>query len=131
MITESWLNNEIGTDSLRIIYFNDPFRYDRETRAGGVAIYVKERITCKRRLDLDVNNLECIWVEIKTHGHTLLIAGMYRHPNANQNYWNLTSESVDRAKNMTISDKIILGDLNNDILISSKCKNLNELIARP
>ena len=128
VFTESWLNNEIGTDSLRIINFNDPFRCDRETRAGGVAIYVKESITCKRRLDLELNNLECIWVEIKTHGHTVLIAGMYRPPNANQNYWNLISKSVDRVKNTTISDIMILGDLNNAMLISSKCKNLNELI---
>ena len=60
VFTESWLNNEIGTVSLRIISFNEPFRCDKETRAGGVAIYVKERITYKRRLDLEVNNLKFI-----------------------------------------------------------------------
>ena len=116
------------TLSLSIINFNEPFRCDRETIAGGVAIYVKESVTCKRRHDLEINNLECIWVEIKTNGHTLLVAGMYRPPNANQNYWTLISESVDRAKNTNISDIIIVGDLNNDLLTPSKCKHLKDLM---
>ena len=45
VFTESWLNNEIETDDLRIINFNEPFRCDRETIGGGVAIYVKESMT--------------------------------------------------------------------------------------
>ena len=129
VFTESWLNIDIGSNDLKILNFNEPFRCDRETRAGGVAIYVKESITCKRRPDLEINNLECIWIEIKTHGHTLLIAGIYRPPDAHQNYWTWISESVDRAKNTNISDIILVGDLNNDLLTPSKCKHLKELIA--
>ena len=36
---------------------------------------------------------------------------------------------MDRAKNTNISDIIIVGDLNNDLLKPSKCKHLRELIA--
>ena len=69
VFTESWLNDDIGTDDLRIVNFNEPYRCNRETRDGGVAIYVKENISCKRRPDLEINNLECVWVDIKTYGH--------------------------------------------------------------
>ena len=55
VFTESWLNIDIGSNDLKILNFNEPFRCDRETRAGGVAIYVKESITCKRRPDLEIN----------------------------------------------------------------------------
>ena len=123
------MNDDIGTDDLRIVNFYEPYRCDRETRDGGVAIYVKENISCKRRPDLEINNLECVWVEIKTYGHIFLVAGIYRPPDANQNYCTLISESVDRAKNTNISDIIIVGDLNNDLLKPSKCKHLRELIA--
>ena len=54
VFTESWLNNEIGSDELSIINFSEPFRCDRETRASGVAIYVKESVTCKGRRDLEI-----------------------------------------------------------------------------
>ena len=46
--------------------FQNPFRKDRsEKSGGGILVYVKEGISCKRRLDLEQENFECIWLEIK------------------------------------------------------------------
>ena len=128
IFSETWLNNDINSNELKIINFKDPFRCDRDIRAGGVAIYVKENIACKRRSDLEINNLECVWIELKIYGRLILVAGIYRPPDASPNYWNLISESIDRAKTTNISGIIILGDLNNDMLVPSRCKKLRDVM---
>ena len=74
-----------------------------------------------------MNGLECVWVQIKLRGHDILICGIYRPPNLSQNYWTLVHESVDRAKSTSIQDIIILGDLNNDLLVSNSSKHLQDL----
>ena len=56
------------------------------------------------------------------------MAGINSPPNASPNYWNLLSESVDRAKTTNISGIIICGDLNNDMMVPSKCRNLYDLM---
>ena len=77
IFSETWLNNDINSNELKIINFKDPFRCDRDIRAGGVAIYVKENIACKRRSDLEINNPECVWIELKICGRLILVAGIY------------------------------------------------------
>ena len=62
IFTETWLTNTIDSDELKVINFQKPFRFDTDTRSGGVIIYVEEQVVCVRRTDLEVKNLECIWV---------------------------------------------------------------------
>jgi hypothetical protein len=38
---------------------------------GGVVDFVKDHINCKHRPDLQIGNLECIWLEIKIKKTTL------------------------------------------------------------
>ena len=45
--------------------FNVPFRHDRQDRAGGgVIVYTKDHLYCKRRNDLEIQGIECVWLEI-------------------------------------------------------------------
>ncbi|MEW8546418.1 MAG: endonuclease/exonuclease/phosphatase family protein, partial [Candidatus Thiodiazotropha sp.] len=140
IFTETWINSTIKSSDLKIANFKEPFRCDRESRSGGVAIYVKDSIECIRRCDLEVKDLESVWVQINSHGRKILICGMYRPPNSHLSYWNLVSESIDRAKSTNIQDILILGDFNNDFLFSHKSKhlrdvmmnfNLSQMIAEP
>jgi uncharacterized protein (DUF849 family) len=47
--------------------FHTPhFRRDRQNKTGGgVIVYVKEYINCIVRPDLQIDNIECLWIEIK------------------------------------------------------------------
>ena len=41
-----------------------PFRHDRNDRpGGGVIVYTKTPIVSKRRPDLELNGIECVWIE--------------------------------------------------------------------
>ena len=44
IFTETWINSTIKSSDLKIVNFKEPFRCDRESRSGGVAIYVKDRM---------------------------------------------------------------------------------------
>ena len=128
VFTETWLNAGISDNDIKVSNFKDPFRCDRNVRSGGVAIYVKESLNVIRRSDLELKDLECVWIQVKIRGHDILICGIYRPPNSSQNYWNPIHESVDRAKSTAVQDIIILGDLNNDLLVNNRSKNLNDFI---
>ena len=60
---------------------------------------------------MEVQNLEGVWVQIRLHGHTILVAGISMPPNAGQIYWMLIQESKDRTRNVNINDIVIVGDL--------------------
>ena len=64
-LTETWLNDSISNDNLKLIEFQGPFRRDRiRDSRGGVIVYVKRGIQCKRRLDLELVNIECVRIKI-------------------------------------------------------------------
>ena len=51
---------------------------------GGVAIYIKDGIPFIRRTDLEVNELECIWLEINFPNTSFLISVWYRPPSTSK-----------------------------------------------
>ena len=84
--TETWLNDAISNNDLRIAHFKDPYRCDPDTRSGGVAIYVRDTLETIRRRDLEVKDLECVWIQVKVYSHNILVCGIYRPPNSRQQY---------------------------------------------
>ena len=112
-LSETWLKDSIPNEKIHIKGFLPPFRLDREGH-GGVAIYVKEDILCTYRPDLEVDNLEAIWVETKIDQNTFLIGCFYRPPSARVGYWDLIEDSLTKAGN-TPHKLIVLGDFNTDL----------------
>ncbi len=129
VFTESWLTHDISNDDLLIPNFNIPFRCDRVDRVGGgVIIYIRDTLVAKERTDLNVNNLEAIWVELHCNQRIILIGGIYRPPNANNTYWNLFEESIDRAFSQPCDNILVAGDFNINIQHSVSNK-ISRLIA--
>ena len=55
VFSESWLKPVTANDKLLIEAFHPPFRADRIGRpGGGVIIYVRQSLVCKRRTDLEL-----------------------------------------------------------------------------
>ena len=86
-LSESKLNDSHTSNFFNIKNFQ-LFRKDRVISAvrpeqgGGIIVYVKDGIKCERRLDLECENIECIWLEIfPKNSKSFLIGSMYRHPN--------------------------------------------------
>ena len=140
VFSESWLKPTVKNDTVSLSNFHLPFRTDRPDRpGGGVMIYVRDSIYCKRRNDLEVQGLEATMVEIRVKSKSLLVGWFYRPPNSNAAYFDLISESIDRAYNTNIIDIFILGDFNYNLATTNANKmtdliqeyNLTQLINEP
>ena len=114
-VSETWLYRDFNPDRIRIEGYYPPLRKDREdgTAWGGVAIYVKNNLICKPRPDLEVAELEAVWLETKLNQETFLVGSFYRPPDALVSYWGLINDSIKLAMN-TPHKLVILGDFNAD-----------------
>ena len=88
-------------------------------------IYVKEGIYYKRRDDLEIRGIECIWIEVANHNKHILFALFYRPPNSNMSYLNDIEDSIALAVDTGISEIKITGDLNLNILSSPTRLRIN------
>ena len=72
--TETWLNPSIDSEDLSLISFNKPERSDRIGDShGGVMLYIKTGIYYKRRADLEIRDIESIWIElVNNHKHIFM-----------------------------------------------------------
>lgn len=123
VFTETWLNSNIPDKDLYIPNFNLPFRCDRKDRiGGGVTIYVRDRLHAVVCHNLSVNGLEALWVEIRLSQRKLLVGGIYRPPDSNNNYWLLLEQSIDQAFNHLCDNILVTGDFNINIEASPSNK---------
>ena len=81
-ITETWLNTTSYSDSSVAIDGYNLERRDMSTgRGGGVAVYLHDSVPYTRRHDLEKDQLEDLWVEIKfTCSIGILLGTIYRKP---------------------------------------------------
>ena len=126
VFTETWLSPQLANDEILINNFEPPYRKDRDNRlGGGVAIYVRSGMQSKQRTDLIHGDIEALCIEVTIKHKKLLICGIYRPPNSNNNYYDLIENKFDNLSNISTKDLIILGDFNCDMLSSpNKMENI-------
>ena len=126
-LTETWLDNSISDDEIIFNGFN-LFRRDRvNDRHGGVCVFVKRELYAKRRIDLELQNTECIWVEIFVDHKKLLIGTFYRSPNSSNDALIAIENSIGLANDTNIHDILITGDFNLDIFKPNTWSKINNL----
>ena len=140
-LTETWLNERVLTQDLAFNNYRLPFRRDRVGDShGGIVVYVKENIPCKRRNDLGLNTIECIWLELNIKNTKILVGTFYRPPNPTPLILADIENSIGLAIDTGIQDVVILGDFNLiffNIQSKSKINNicrqfdLTQLITEP
>ena len=86
-LSETWLKPSIPTTQFKIDNYNLPFRKDRSDNSGygGVMAWVNSNILCKRRLDLEHDSYELMWLELKLLNVKILLGIIYRPPNTKRN----------------------------------------------
>ena len=71
-------DSEILIDKYNII------RRDRiGSGGGGIVLYLKEHLVYKRRIDLEMLNIETLFVELQFSNGNFLVGFVYRPPNNN------------------------------------------------
>lgn len=130
LLTETWVNSSIADGNVVLTSYKQPYRKDREDGrlGGGVIIYVKESIPSKRRIDLEIPNLERILVELTVNKSNILFGLFYRPPDSNPGMWDLINISIENALNSGVDNIVISGDFNENLLNPNKIKLANIIL---
>jgi hypothetical protein len=78
-VSETWLDQTISDADIEIPNFTI-HRNDRNRHGGGVATYVSNNLAVSRRIDLEYQDIESLWLEITTNKKTIMLATYYRPP---------------------------------------------------
>ena len=122
-LTETWLDHTLDDCALQITGFQPIIRHDREKvdagtiNHGGVAVYVRNDVAFKHRVDLENSEVESIWLEIFSETGSFLLSVIYRPPSERTDYWNILEHHIESARDSTVLPVIICGDFNNNILV--------------
>ena len=123
-ISETFLSDNSSVD-LNLPGYQTVIRRDRPTFGGGLAVYIKDNLIYRRRIDLESTSLENIWIEVSTREGKLLICTIYRPPNSNA-FWDDFELNIEMVKETCRkSNLIIMGDINADLNTSNGKKLLD------
>ena len=112
------MDQRICDETLKINGFN-LYRRDRTgDNHGGICFYVSQSIFSCRRLDLELPQIECIWIEISIHNRKELVGTFYRPPNSNNLIYSSIEDSVGLAFDTNIPNITISGDFTFDVSIN-------------
>ena len=95
IFSKSCLKPTVNNREIRIENFMPPFRTDRNDRlGGGVIVYVRDTLLCKRPVDLEVQGVKGVWLELTIKSKRIFVVSFYRPPNNSLEYFNLLTEHV-------------------------------------
>ena len=139
-LTDTWLDARTFDDLLLL----KDYKLYRRDRSGdnhdGICVSVRNNIYSCRRNDIELPDIECVWVEVITHNKKKqLIGTFYRPPNSNNTVISTIEDSIGLDFDTNIKNILITGDFNLDTLkqVSNKiidlCQhhNLEQLINEP
>ena len=129
-LTETHLSPNISDDVIVLSSYSKKIhRRDRRTGpGGGVIIYCKDSVFSKRRIDLENDDIEIIWIEVKIDCHTFLLGCLYR-PESSIAYWSKLDTMLETVIG-TDMNVIITGDINVNMLNIEQSPHLNHLLIK-
>ncbi len=115
-LSETWLDSSVDDSEIHIPGYVIE-RADRNRHGGGVAVYIKNDIQYERRSDVEHNDIESLWLEVKQmYKKPIIIAALYcRSQKDVPDYLDSLSEIMDGVSNEN-KELILMGDLNCDFL---------------
>lgn len=129
MIAETKLDDSFQSSQFLLDGYHPPFRKDRNMYGGGLLLYIRSDIPC-RRLSIDTNNMESIAVELHINKKPWFVSALYKSPGRVKDI-DFTADMetlLDHA--FSHYDNIVnLGDLNFDLNVESKSKPLKDIMS--
>ncbi len=110
-LCETFLNDHFSSSEFMLPNYQ-LYRKDRKSNGGGVILYIKSSIPGVQRTDLDKDNIEAIWVEIKCEKQKPFIIGYVYRPPASKSNWTNDMEEILETIYREDKEIIIFGDFN-------------------
>ncbi|XP_075159620.1 uncharacterized protein LOC142232810 [Haematobia irritans] len=115
-VSETWLSSSIPNGLINLRGYS-VFRYDRESRGGGVAIFMRNTLKAKfRTKSTRDERIEYVFVELVSTSRKILVGCCYRPNNTiSMDQFQINLGSIT----LGYEDVIITGDFNSNILVNS------------
>ena len=85
-MSETWLDENVSLNLAIHGYFLE--RKDRNYKGGGVGCYIKSSVSYVRRKDLEYDDLEVMWIEMKaSNSRPWLVGIVYRTPSSSVEFF--------------------------------------------
>ena len=84
ILSESKVDQNIPNNLITIPGYHEPLRHDRNINGrhgGGVLMYIAEHLPFQHRTELQNNNYQHIWADVRINNNLISINGLYRPPN--------------------------------------------------
>ena len=115
--TETWLNHSTPDRDIKLDSINIPLRKERvESSYGGVAVYIKKAVHYERKTDLEINGLECVWVELNIIKKKDMYGTFCVPPSSPTAVWLSLEISIELSLDCNVDAFIVVGDFNDNLL---------------
>ena len=116
MISETKIDDSYATNQFIIQRYAAPLRLDRNSRGGGILIYVREDIPCKEfKCQKHSKDIECIYFEINLRNNKWFLMGGYKpHKDTISQFLDDVSKKLDIHMKHD-ANMILLGDFNSEM----------------
>ena len=125
-VTETWLGPAVSLSEVSVPGYSS-YRRDRDSRCGGVLVYVSYSCRSWRRFDLESSDVEAVWVELRVVSHPVLLCVVYRSPSSDAGVFNCIANMLELA-NKENKEVILMGDLNVNLLGAGSLVSASSLI---
>ncbi len=119
VLTETWLSEADNSDNFKLAGYQGPIRKDREFGPlgyGGIVMWVRDTLAYKRRTDFERQDMESMWVEVRTHNKKFFVCALYRsESNTDVTFWDNLQTSIDHVMSNSNGKVMLIGDLNSDL----------------
>lgn len=116
-LSETWLSGDDSSGDFQLTGYQSVYQRDRSQGLGGyggVLAWVANNISCKRRGDLEIADIESMWFDIRTNNNKFLLCVLYKAPNSDDTFWELLQDNLDHVKQTHNIKTMLLGDFNAD-----------------
>ena len=114
-VSETWLDKSVHDGEVDVSTCT-LYQRDRAVgRGGGILVYVHNSIRSRHRPDLEVKDVQAVWVELHLKSDTVLLYNLYCPPNSNLQSIHAISNMIEPAvtENKTV---VLMGDLNCNLM---------------
>ena len=125
--TETLLDGRTSDQKIEINGFNLLRRYRLGDNHGGVCVYADKNSYVKRRNDLEIQNVESIWLEVTVQHRKILIGTFYRQLNSHSDILLEIENSIGLAYDTNTKEILFTGDFKFDLLKQKSFKKLNDV----
>ncbi|KAM7313642.1 hypothetical protein ISCGN_003489 [Ixodes scapularis] len=112
LLTETWLDASVADSELIDTDAYTVFRRDRGGRGGGVLLAFPASAHVTRRTDLEHQDLEALFVELRLPRSTTLVGCVYCPPSTREESYRLFDVVLQHASRGNYANTLLFGDFN-------------------